>query len=64
MNQLLPIIRRVRRPLLPVESVPDRAALPVVVVNDVPGETPETTRETRVLPETNDASDESNKSAE
>ena len=31
MNQLLPIIRRARRPLLPVESVPDRPTSPVVV---------------------------------
>ena len=31
MNQLLPIIRRARRPLLPVESVPDRPTPPVVV---------------------------------
>jgi hypothetical protein len=34
MNQLLPIIRRVRRPLLPVESVPD-GPLPTAVVGNV-----------------------------
>ena len=31
MNQLLPIIRRARRPLLPVEPVPDGPTSPVVV---------------------------------
>ena len=33
MNQLLPIVRRVRRPLLVVESVPDGPTPPVVVGN-------------------------------
>lgn len=35
MNQLLPIVRRVRRPLVATESIPERQSGPPVVVGNV-----------------------------
>ena len=66
MNQLLPIIRRVRRPLLPPEEPPVVVAKaeqpkaeaetlkpegsPTTVVNEAPAGTPATARETVAAP--------------
>ena len=49
MHGLYPIIRRVRRPLIVQDTRPVNAE--AKSVNEVSGETPETTRATRVLPE-------------
>ena len=58
MNQLLPIVRRVRRPLVVKDTAnAERGVRSAELVNEVSGGTPATTRETRVLHETSETSD-------